>query len=72
MERHRTTMPVRESKFRGWLIFAGIIVVVLALPLLRVRVLMGMARLAPILLFVGVLIFVLGVMGKRRKRGRKE
>ena len=65
-------MPVRDSKFRGWLIFAGIIVVVLALPLLRIRFLMGMGKMAPFLLLIGLAIFALGVVGKKRKQGGKK
>ena len=48
------------------------IIVVLALPLLRIRFLMGMGKMAPLLLIVGLLIFALGAIGKKRKQDGKK
>jgi len=57
-----------SSKFRGWLIFGGILIIFLALSLLKfhMRVLFSKAGLP--LLLIGVAIVVLTLMKRKRNR----
>ena len=56
-----------HPQLRGWLIFAGIVLMFLALPLLKIRALMAMGKMAFIPLILGALVVLLALKGGRRK-----
>ncbi len=68
-------MQMRHLKFksttRGWLIFAGIIVLVLALPMLKIRALMVMGKAGGFVALLGLALVLLGKY-KRKERDTKK
>ena len=53
-------MSSRRSRIRPWLVFAGIVILILSLSLLRIRFLMAMGRLGIPVALTGVLLILLG------------
>jgi hypothetical protein len=60
-------MPDEKPNYHGWVIFGGIIILLVALSMLHV--LGRLVRVAPTLLVLGVLLAVLGAWGWK-KRGK--
>ena len=64
-------MVDRKSRTRGWLIFAGIVVMLLSLGMMKFWVRVLFSKMGFPLLLVGGAIVLLGLLGKR-KRGDKR
>jgi len=64
-------MDDKRSRTRGWLIFGGIVIMLLSLSLMKFWMRVLFSRMGLPLLLIGGVIFVLGLMGKR-ERGKKR
>ena len=66
--RYHTGMKPVGSKTRGWLIFSGIVILILALPLLRIRVWWMLRHLAIPVALIGLCLLALARFVPRKKK----
>jgi len=60
-------MSKPKARYRWWLIFAGIVLVLLALPLLRFRMRVLLSKMGVVILLLGAALVVLGRLGKKKQ-----
>lgn len=55
------------ARYRGWLICGGVVLILLALPLLRFRMRMWMSRMGILILLLGAALIVLSRLGRKKR-----